>query len=496
MESSSHLPVFNSSLETKLQDDFEKSIFPEDDLNNFMGFHIDPTNFQDFDSSEDIGIGLVGGIMNNIPITLPDLGGNNNFYDQQDALTNKNMKSIKNDVGPSKDPRAPFSSIITRGNIDQPNDYDYYRYPDEFSPQPYPDVSLSSAHHSSPDELSPQPYPEVPLSSAHIHQFQPRASNTSAEAKVKVKSETETETAMPTAKALASYFAQASFYQDEHEHEEDGLPDLSASFSGSSDDTYQASHDTATKGNLPRVSTFATTASTASNFSETFPSHSPDHLDLASFGTRASTCTSAVSPNPHRRNSVTFPLNNIFDIHTYDDSNHVDFIQGQDQEVVCPSPYNDIDMDINDIHIDSHGNNSVLISSFLQHTDRNMVTDFTNAVVDEMEVTSFGHHDSRKGTRGRLPIGFPGMACRHCKGLNGRTGRYFPSSIKTISDSKKSLYAMHKHLATCVECPDEIKHRLDGLFSSHVAARKKNCRHGTQRAFFRKIWAKLHPSGV
>ena len=483
MESSSHLPVFISSLETKLQDDFEKSIFPEDDtdLNNFMGFHHDPdpTNFQDYDSTEDIGIGLMGGFMN-IPITLPDLGGNNNFYDQQDAFTNKNMsnknmKSFKNDVCPSKDPWTPFSPIIRSGNIDHLGDYDDHRCPDEFSPQPYPEVCLSSAH---------------------VHELQPRASNTSAEAKVKSETETETELDMPTAKALASYFAQASFHQDEpkYEHEEDGLPDLSASFSGSSDDTYQASHDTAPKGNLPRVSTFVTTASTASNFSETFPSH--DHLDLASFGTSTSTCTSKVSPNPYRRNSVTFPLNNIFDIHTYDDSKYVEFFLGENQEVVCPSPYNDIDMDIKDIDSNSHGNNSVLISSFLQHTDRNMVSDFTNAVVDEMEVTSFGHHDSRKGTRGRLPNGFPGMACRHCRGLNGRTGRYFPSSIKTISDSKKSLYAMHKHLATCVECPDEIKHRLDGLFSTHVAARKKNSRHGTQRAFFRKIWAKLHPNGV
>ena len=137
----------------------------------------------------------------------------------------------------------------------------------------------------------------------------------------------------------------------------------------------------------------------------------------------------------------------------------------------------------------------VPISSFLRPTDRHMVSDFTNAIIDEMEVTFFGDRDSKKGTRGRLPVGFPGMACRHCKeGAPGfRKGCYFPSSIKTISDSKKTLYSIHKHLMKCSSCPEETKRELNYLFSAHLAMCKSNNRHGNQRAFFRQIWLKLHP---
>jgi hypothetical protein len=132
------------------------------------------------------------------------------------------------------------------------------------------------------------------------------------------------------------------------------------------------------------------------------------------------------------------------------------------------------------------------ISSLLQSSDRLLVTDFTNAVVDQMHVTSFSRRD-RKGKRSSFANGYPGISCSHCDGRIGRTGRYFPSSIKTISDSKKSLYAMHKHINSCLKCPDEIKHKVDALFTKHLEERKSNKRQGTQRAYFRKIWQTLHP---
>ncbi len=132
------------------------------------------------------------------------------------------------------------------------------------------------------------------------------------------------------------------------------------------------------------------------------------------------------------------------------------------------------------------------ISSFLTPSERTQVSDFTNAVVDEMQVTYFKSSD-RKGSRALTKIGFTGMSCRHCDGSYGRSGRYFPSSIKTISDSKKSLYAMHKHLDGCQHCPDDIKFRLEKLLKRHIEERKVNRRQGSQRRYFRKIWTSLHP---
>lgn len=52
---------------------------------------------------------------------------------------------------------------------------------------------------------------------------------------------------------------------------------------------------------------------------------------------------------------------------------------------------------------------------------------------------------------------------------------------------------MHKHIASCVKCPDHVKHNVDSLFCQHIEERKTNKRQGTQRAYFRKIWQTLHP---
>ena len=283
---------------------------------------------------------------------------------------------------------------------------------------------------------------------------------------------------IPTAKALTSYFSFTTDSLDESTHQHPAHHPALNSYDEKIQRDLPDLYESTSKGcfshsQRTRAPTCAT-VSVTSDLSEFALSPYHDNPDPVSFNTPQ-----------HRRNSVTFPLNHGFATGHYFHSDPDLTRSGRRDDNLVP-----------DSIASFEDEKQVLICSFLHHTDRSTVSDFTNAVVDEMEVTSFGHHDSRKGTRGRLPNGFPGMACRHCQGLNGRTGRYFPSSIKTISDSKKSLYAMHKHLATCVECPDEIKHRLDGLFSTHVAARKKNSRHGTQRAFFRKIWAKLHPNGV
>lgn len=133
------------------------------------------------------------------------------------------------------------------------------------------------------------------------------------------------------------------------------------------------------------------------------------------------------------------------------------------------------------------------LSSLLEPSDRQSVSEFTSSIVDQMQVTYFKRSD-RKGTR-QLPVGFPGMSCLHCNGTPARSGRYFPASIKTISDSKKFLYAMHSHLTRCTKCPDHVKHNLNGLFTSHIEEKKQRKRVGNQRKFFRKIWLFLQPVG-
>ena len=128
----------------------------------------------------------------------------------------------------------------------------------------------------------------------------------------------------------------------------------------------------------------------------------------------------------------------------------------------------------------------------LEPSDRELTTGFTFAVVSQFQACAFSDHD-RKGKRTQLSVGFPGLACSHCHDSSARrNGRYFPSTIKTISDSRKTLFAMHQHLKTCNPCPGNVLDNLELLFLGHENERKTETKYGSQRAFFKNIWCRLH----
>ena len=141
----------------------------------------------------------------------------------------------------------------------------------------------------------------------------------------------------------------------------------------------------------------------------------------------------------------------------------------------------------------------ILLNSNLEASTKELVTEFTNNVINQLEVVSFSQRD-RKGNRTKVPLGFPGFACRHCKGLEGRTGRYFPSSVKTFADSKKTLFAVNRHLLQCKHCPKDTKALIRKSFEDHMKyldeGKGAKKRHGSQRAYYRKIWGTMHPKGT
>jgi hypothetical protein len=96
----------------------------------------------------------------------------------------------------------------------------------------------------------------------------------------------------------------------------------------------------------------------------------------------------------------------------------------------------------------------------------------------------------RLGKRKQLPLGFPGIACRHCISDFG-SGRFFPSTLKTISDTSKTLNVLHRHVLKCRNCPSNIKEELNTLRMSHDTERA-NMVFGCQKAFFFKIWKRIH----
>jgi hypothetical protein len=124
--------------------------------------------------------------------------------------------------------------------------------------------------------------------------------------------------------------------------------------------------------------------------------------------------------------------------------------------------------------------------------DQASTSRFTYFLLRQMTLCAFTEGD-RLGKRRELPLGFGGIACRHCISDFG-TGRFFPSSIKTMSDTTKTLNILHAHLLNCGKCPTAVKDEANELRKSHEQERTA-LRFGSQTAFFSKIWCRLHPSG-
>ena len=122
-------------------------------------------------------------------------------------------------------------------------------------------------------------------------------------------------------------------------------------------------------------------------------------------------------------------------------------------------------------------------------SDKPYSTSFSYHLLSQMQPCVFTEAD-RLGKRKGLPPGFPGLACRHCFGGYG-SGRFFPSSIKTLSDTSKTLNVLHNHMMRCRKCPAEVRETLEKLRGSHDDERAK-MKFGSQKAFFARIWDRLH----
>jgi len=135
------------------------------------------------------------------------------------------------------------------------------------------------------------------------------------------------------------------------------------------------------------------------------------------------------------------------------------------------------------------GMNGEEVPPLVLPTDKRNTTAFTFHLMSQMQPCVFTEAD-RLGRRRNLKAGFAGLACRHCFGVYG-SGRFFPSSIKTMADASKTLDVIYRHIMKCKMCPSDIQGGLKNLREFHDSERSK-MPFGNQRAFFVKIWARLH----
>lgn len=132
------------------------------------------------------------------------------------------------------------------------------------------------------------------------------------------------------------------------------------------------------------------------------------------------------------------------------------------------------------------------LRQLLMEQDKYITTRFTHAVIEHLDFIYFEEPD-RRSHRTHLPIGFRGIGCRYCNASPGKSGRFFPSSLKTLSDTNKTLFTLHRHFIKCKATPGAVKLNLDELRMDHSKERKMRSHHGSQRTFFRRIWGFLCP---
>jgi hypothetical protein len=123
--------------------------------------------------------------------------------------------------------------------------------------------------------------------------------------------------------------------------------------------------------------------------------------------------------------------------------------------------------------------------------DRGLCTDQVLLMMRQVKACTFQKRDRRggPGARGRdRVIGFPGLSCKHCASKNN-IGRYFPVSAKNLTDNTAN--SLQSHISTCSRCPEPIKASL--AFLSHRSILQKAELSGSwKKAFFKKIWDRLH----
>ncbi|KAL3909966.1 MAG: hypothetical protein SGARI_002346, partial [Bacillariaceae sp.] len=157
------------------------------------------------------------------------------------------------------------------------------------------------------------------------------------------------------------------------------------------------------------------------------------------------------------------------------------------RDPIQPSPCEELDIEL------AEGNSPPELSKLylIRPEDRGECTDQCFLVMRQVKVCRFQQSDKRtgSGSRGRdRVLDFPGLACMHCANKN-TLGRYFPVSAKNLTDN--TAQSLLTHMSSCSHCPDNIKASID--FLSHRAAiQKGELSSSWKKAFFKKIWDRLH----
>ncbi len=137
-------------------------------------------------------------------------------------------------------------------------------------------------------------------------------------------------------------------------------------------------------------------------------------------------------------------------------------------------------------------------------SDRQYIPDYIFLAMAQLKPCTVISTD-RIGTYKNRDIGFKGMCCKHCGGEPG-FGRYFPETVRSLSQTTTSQTIV-KHVAyKCLKCPQEVRDAVKQLKilqenKDKEAKLKRRSRfderpkYGSRKVFFQHLWARLHGEG-
>jgi len=117
--------------------------------------------------------------------------------------------------------------------------------------------------------------------------------------------------------------------------------------------------------------------------------------------------------------------------------------------------------------------------------DKPHIAEFIFEVMKQLQPCRFTDADRNK--RRLKDVGCVGVECKHCAGhVDGR--KFFWSSVSAV---ESNFVSVHTHMMECRMISDEFKENLARLKSlrKEQTAKLKN---GSQKAFFTRVWKRLH----
>lgn len=137
-------------------------------------------------------------------------------------------------------------------------------------------------------------------------------------------------------------------------------------------------------------------------------------------------------------------------------------------------------------------------SMLLYGIDDENATQFSYFIFSQIEVCSFIESDNKGKRFGMHELGRKGMACKFCQGKSshngikaGRGGRYFPKTLKTMTDTAKTLMSVANHLKQCKNAPKSVKKEIIKLEKTHKQEQSVKPR-GSHSSFCTQMWERLH----